>query len=742
MVGGRGWSRKKSWIVLSVTIAMLVSLSSPAAADGSAAARGLLHPSQRDGKAGRSMAEVRTFAASSSGPLGGLQYQPLTPARLLDTRGGTGGISGGLGPSASVAVQVAGRAGVPSVANAAVINVTVVNTSYSSWLAVYPDGTSFGGTSTINWIAGDIRANMAIVPLGADGAIRLLNLAGWTDVVIDVEGYFAQPALGDTSGLYRPLTPARVLDTRSGMGGLTTLGQQQIVSFQVAGHGNVPSTGVAAVILNVTATNPTFGTFVSAFPAGMPFQGTSTVNLTPGQTTPNRVIVKLGAGGAVSLYNNTGSVDVVADVAGWFTDASDPAASGGTFHTVTPFRVLDTRTGTPFGTIPANVPEPFQVAGMGGLPASGVSGVALNVTETSPSDPGWLAVFPDGNWLPLASDLNFAQGETHANATVVKVGANGRAVLDTLVGTVDVVADVSGWFSSAPVPGPPPSAPGSAQAAANSPFSVALNWTSPASTGGSQLVNYTISSLPNDGLWAMPPSATAVVLGGLRCGVSYSFWVTASNGAGTGPAAGPINAATSCSHTIGNVTYYRQVYVQSCEEASLQMALSHEGISPTQAQELNDIGIDYRTGYYSGGVVRWSDPYAVFVGDPNGSQVALTGYGTYYTTIERIAFRYGAAVMRAGEGVPAQDVYTAVLNDHPVVAWVTFDWQYHGPQPWLTFDGNWVQYHGPIEHAVTIVGVTPTDVYVYNPWFGPQWVSKSTFEAAYSTYNSMAVIVW
>ncbi len=671
----------------------------------------------------------------------GSQYYPLVPDRHLDTRNGTGGISGPIGPSGSVAVQVAGHVGVPAAgASAVAVNVTVVDTTAASWLAVYPDGQAYPGTSTINWVAGETRANLTIVPLGSSGAVRMLNLAGSTDVVLDVEGYFATPQAADTSGLYRPLTPARLLDTRSGLGGPRTLGQQQTASFQVAGRGNVPATGVSAVILNVTATNPTAATYVSAFPTGAPLPPTSTVNLAPRQTSPNRVIVKLGTGGQVSLFNSSGQVDLIADVAAWFTDGSDSAASGGSFTPVAPFRVLDTRTGVP-GTVSPNVMEPFQMEGLGGVPASGVSGVALNVTETGPTNGGWLAVFPDGNWLPLASDLNFVPGETHANATLVKLGSSGRLLLDTPSGTVDVVADVSGWFSSAPVPGPPPAAPAFTQGAASGPFSVVLNWTPPGSSGGSQVVNYTISSSPDAGLWAVDPSATRIEFGGLQCGVSYTFWITASNGAGTGPPSAPTSVATSCSHIIGNVTYYRQVYELSCEEAALQMALSHESIYPSQAQELNDIGIDYRAGYYSGGVLRWGDPYAVFVGDPSGSEVALTGYGTYYTTIASIAGRYGGQVLRAGEGIAPQDVYDAVLHDHPVVTWVSFDWQYHGGAPWVAFDGRSLQWHGPIEHAVTIVGVTPTQVDVFNPWFGPQWVDKATFEAAYSTFNSMAVVV-
>jgi uncharacterized protein YvpB len=210
---------------------------------------------------------------------------------------------------------------------------------------------------------------------------------------------------------------------------------------------------------------------------------------------------------------------------------------------------------------------------------------------------------------------------------------------------------------------------------------------------------------------------------------------------GTLSSAPAATAWTAASNVMGAVPYHHQDYELSCEEASLQMAIAHQGVYVSQGQELADIGIDWRAGYYSGGTLRWGDPYQRFVGNPSGSEVALTGYGTYFSTISGLSGRYGANVLRNGEGVAPVEVYRAVLQNHPVVTWVSFDWAYHSPGAWLTFDGRWVQYEGPVEHTVTVVGVSGDSVYVFNPWFGPQWVSKATFEAGYATYHQMAVVL-
>jgi uncharacterized protein YvpB len=203
-------------------------------------------------------------------------------------------------------------------------------------------------------------------------------------------------------------------------------------------------------------------------------------------------------------------------------------------------------------------------------------------------------------------------------------------------------------------------------------------------------------------------------------------------------------AWTNVTNTIPGVPYDAQVYELSCEEASLQMALARQGVNVTQAQILQAVGVDARPGFVdANGVLHWGNPDAVFVGDVNASEVNYTGYGTYAPPIARVAAGYGMNVIRAGEGISPQDVYHAVLTNHPVVAWISFDYRFHPPGSMVTWDGQVVQYQGPIEHAVTVVGVNQNSVLLDNPWpsLGQQWVSKATFEASYNTFRDMAVIM-
>lgn len=190
-----------------------------------------------------------------------------------------------------------------------------------------------------------------------------------------------------------------------------------------------------------------------------------------------------------------------------------------------------------------------------------------------------------------------------------------------------------------------------------------------------------------------------------------------------------------------SVPWYHQDFELSCEEAALRMALAHEGIPTTDGTILGIIGTDTRPAFFENGALRWGDPFVTFVGDPNGSEVGLTGYGTYYPTIARAAGTLGGQVLGAGQRIDPPSVYDAVLHGHPVVAWVTYQWVVPDRDDYVAFDGRTVPYAGPVEHAVTVVGVNDSSVLVNNPWSGPEWVSKSTFEAAYAIYDQMAVIL-
>jgi uncharacterized protein YvpB len=171
------------------------------------------------------------------------------------------------------------------------------------------------------------------------------------------------------------------------------------------------------------------------------------------------------------------------------------------------------------------------------------------------------------------------------------------------------------------------------------------------------------------------------------------------------------------------------------------MALASEGINVTDAQVLQITGTDATSAYIDSAGLHWGDPYTSFVGSPSGSQVSLTGYGTYYPTIAKAATALGGMVLVAGEGIAPVTVYADVLAGHPVVAWVTYQWVSAQRSDYTAFDGSVIPYAGPVEHAVTVVGVTSTDVVINNPDSGQEVISKSVFEASYATYNNMAVVL-
>jgi uncharacterized protein YvpB len=203
----------------------------------------------------------------------------------------------------------------------------------------------------------------------------------------------------------------------------------------------------------------------------------------------------------------------------------------------------------------------------------------------------------------------------------------------------------------------------------------------------------------------------------------------------------PIFAPSASGSRVLNVPWYQQAFELSCESASLRMALAYEGIATTDSAILGIAGADLRPASWVGGALHWGDPYASFVGNVSGSELALTGYGMYYPTVVKAATQLGGHVLAQGEGITPTQVYEAVLAGHPVVTWVTYQWVILGRKDYTAFDGRVIPYAGPGEHAVTIVGVDPTRVLVNNPWSGPEWINKSLFERVYATYNQMAVVL-
>ncbi|MEV0979706.1 FlgD immunoglobulin-like domain containing protein [Streptomyces sp. NPDC049915] len=368
-------------------------------------------------------------------------YEPVSPARILDTRSGLGAPKAKVGPGGTVTLQVTGRGGVPATGVTAItMNVTATNPNASTYVSVYPYGTPRSAASSLNAAAGRTVPNLVTVPV-KDGKVTLYNHAGTTDLLADVAGYHTLSGEGDR---FRSVTPGRVLDTRSGLGApKAEIGSAQTVTLQVAGRGGVPATGVTAITMNVTATNPTASTYVSVYPYGTPRSAASNLNMVAGQTVANLVTVPV-KDGKVTLYNHAGTTDLLADVAGYFT-----SGAGDRFRSVTPARLLDTRSGlgAPKAKIGSAQTVTLQVTGRGGVPATGVTAITMNVTATNPTSVGYVSVCPYGTPRPATSNLNVVNGQTVANQVVVPV-KDGKVTLYNHSGTIDLLADVAGYYTS------------------------------------------------------------------------------------------------------------------------------------------------------------------------------------------------------------------------------------------------------------------------------------------------------
>jgi hypothetical protein len=364
-------------------------------------------------------------AGASPGP-----FRPLAPTRLMDTRVGLGGAA--LGPGEVRTLGIAGRAGIPADATAVVLNVTATEPSVGGFVTVWPSGQPQPATSNLNFLANQTVPNLVTVGLGAGGSVDLSNAFGTSHLIVDATGWFA-PGIGFTGA-----QPARLMDTRAGLGG-SRFGAGESQELGVVGVAGVPSNAVA-VALNVTVTDPVLGGFITVWPAGTARPPSSNLNMQDGQTVANMVLVGVGSGGRVSIYNDNGLTDVLVDVMGWF----EP---GGGFTGLTPARILDTRASTCGATLRAGETRTLAVTGRSGVPGSGVGAVALNVTATNASQQSFLTVWPTGQTRPNTSNLNMTAGRNVANLVAVGVGDAGQVSIYNDGGTVDVVIDVMGHFA-------------------------------------------------------------------------------------------------------------------------------------------------------------------------------------------------------------------------------------------------------------------------------------------------------
>jgi autotransporter-associated beta strand protein len=270
---------------------------------------------------------------------------------------------------------------------------------------------------------------------------------------------------------YHPLTPTRVCDTRPGNpSGLIGAEAQcnndgpvmpgSPINVKVTGLAGVPSSGVSAVVVNVTAVDASGPGYLTVFPAGATMPSTSNVNYGTGQTVANLVEVGVGSNGEIAIASGGSAANVLVDISGYYSVPSQ--AGEGLYNPVAPERICDTRSGNPSNlsgtalsqcegkTLMPGTPLTIQVTGLGNIPSTGVSAVALHVTAVNESGSGYLTVYPAmSGAAPVVSNVNFvpSQGAV-SNTVIVGVNSSGQIDIESSVMT-NVVVDTEGYFTTA-----------------------------------------------------------------------------------------------------------------------------------------------------------------------------------------------------------------------------------------------------------------------------------------------------
>lgn len=343
---------------------------------------------------------------------------------MLDTRVGTGGRLGGVGPGETIRLTL--PSAVPAEATAVVLNVTGVGATARTFVTVFPAGEARPTASSLNLVPGDTRPNQVTATLGVDRSIDLFNNAGTTHLVADLAGFYA-PGAGSK---FTALPGKRVLDTR-GANGPVGPGEHVGVSFLRL----IPSSATS-VTFNLTATEVTAATYVTAWSGAGERPTASNMNLVPGDTRANLVTVAVGESGYVKLFNNAGSTQLIVDLVGFHTPEF-----GSHFLARTPQRILDTRSGTGTGT--PNTPVHATVSVLVEL-ADYLTGALLNVTATEATADTFVRA--SGKSGITTSTLNLKVGQTVPNAAVVQMESGDLMRFYNNAGTTHVIADVAGVF--------------------------------------------------------------------------------------------------------------------------------------------------------------------------------------------------------------------------------------------------------------------------------------------------------
>ncbi|BDC49870.1 hypothetical protein F183_A21860 [Bryobacterales bacterium F-183] len=370
----------------------------------------------------------------------GSHFIPIAPCRAADTR-----VSPGTPiPGGTFRNFTFGACAIPSNATAVALNVTLVPGGPFGFLSIWPAGQQQPVVSTMNSLDGRIKANAAIVGVGAGQAVSVFATDA-AHVILDVNGYFVPAGTPGALAFY-PVTPCRLLDTRgAGQGGV--IPGQGTRRIDGSTSTNCLPAAAQAYSLNVT-TLPT-GTlgFLTLFPDdGSPRPTVSTLNNLTGTIVANSAILRAGNGGAFNAFV-TDQTHLLADLNGYFAAPGQPGALA--FFPVQPCRIFDTRLSAgPFGgpIMAADQTRNFTVPSSSCNVPSTAQAYVTNSTVIPNGFFGFLTLFAAGQSRPTVSTLNAIDGALTSNAAIVPAGTGGAISVYTS-SSANLLMDISGYFA-------------------------------------------------------------------------------------------------------------------------------------------------------------------------------------------------------------------------------------------------------------------------------------------------------
>lgn len=369
-----------------------------------------------------------------------MQFVPLAPCRVLDTRQTQGPIQGGTSRTFNLS-QLGQTAGCPqslSPGTAFSLNVTVVPHGYLGYLTIWPTGQSRPTISLMNSFDGRTKANAAIVLGGGTGHTSAdIYVTNTADVILDVNGYF-EPANSGAYAYYPLSTPCRLADTRQ-QGQPLPGGQEH--DFPVFNVGcPVPNTA-QAYSLNFTAIPSPLGhslSYLTVWPTGSPRPTVSTLNSPTGTIVANAALLPAnGTNGEIAVYPSD-ATDLVIDIDGYFAPATPSDGLG--FNSIPPCRAIDTR--QTIGSF--NGQQTFNIESSPCAPPGAAAGYVMNATVLPQGPYGYLTLWPSGT-RPLASTLNAIDGAVTSNMAIV--GAADGSINAYNSGFANLLLDMSGYMA-------------------------------------------------------------------------------------------------------------------------------------------------------------------------------------------------------------------------------------------------------------------------------------------------------